>query len=331
MKNNILFFLVIIPLTCSIYINYLLNESLIEQTILLYDYNNFQLNFPTDDVLTFNHTFPNITVTGLPIAAMKARYLLKDSINNEAVGLLNISKKANPYIGFSEYELSKYFFEKNIDSAYFYSKIAFSSLPKNVYHTQSYFKTLLKLKKEKELDSAFSLIKDFNEMAQWQFYIFNKLEFNNPNRESLKSLVKDAELYVDDPMQLSTLRALVNIGFEGLSKVESIVLNAEKLYDQKNFILSAINFIRAAELSPTRYNYYENAALAYYLGGELEEARKLFKYVLRNFQTNRNGKSEFYLGILEIENDNKDQGCIFLNQAMQKNWGSRKVIENLCF
>ena len=220
----------------------------------------------------------------------------------------------------------------NIDSAYYYSKIASSSLPRNVFHTKNYFKTLLLLEKEKELDSAFSSIKNFNLMAQWQQYIFTKLELNNSNREGLKGLVKEAELYVDDQNQLSTLKALVNVGFEGLSGIQAIVLKAEQLFDQQDFVLSAINFLRAAELNPSRYNYYENAALAYYLGGELEEARKLFTFILKNFQKKRNGKSEFYLGVLEIEKKNKNQGCIFLKEALKKQFsGTRKVIENYCY
>ena len=332
MKNKIIFFVCIIPLTCSIYINYLVNKSFIEQTFLIYDFNNYQQTFPTNRILTFNHTFPNITVTGLPIKTMKARYLFKDKRFNEAIELIHSSKKANPYIGLASVELANYYIRNNKDSAYYYSKIAFSLLPKNEFHTKLYFKSLLLLKKEKELDSVFKTIKKYNNMAQWQFYIFNKLEMSKTNREGLKSLVKEAELFEPDVKRLSTLQALVNVGFEGLSDIQEIVLNAEKLFDQRDYVNSAINFLRAAELNSSRYNYYENAALAYYLGGYYEEARKLFTYVLKNFQKNRNGKSEFYLGILEIEKKNKDQGCIFLNEAFKKEFsGTKKVIENYCF
>ena len=332
MKNKIIFFIAIIPLICSIYINYLVNKSFKEQTLLIYDYNNHQMNLPTNLILTFNHTFPNISVTGLPLGTMKARYLLKDSKNKEAIELIHSTKKDNPYIGTASLELANYYMNNNIDSAYYYSKIASFALPRNPYNSKLYFKTLLLLEKEEELDSAFYSIKNFNIMGQWQEYIFTKLELNNSNREGLKSLVKEAELYVDDQNQLSTLKALVNIGFEGLNGIQAIVLKAEQLFDQQDFVLSAINFLRAAELNPSRYNYYENAALAYYLGGEFEEARKLFTYILKNFQKKRNGKSEFYLGVLEIEKKNKNQGCIFLKEALKKQFsGTRKVIENYCY
>ena len=332
MKNKIIFFVCIVPLTCSIYINYLVNESFKEQTILIFEFNNFQLNFPTNDVLTFNHTFPNISVTGVPLGTLKARYLFNDSNDNEAIKLIHSSKKANPYLGLASVELANYYLRNNIDSAYYYSKIAFSALPTNPYHTKLYFKSLLLLEKEKELDSVFYEIKKYNNMEQWQIYIFTKLELNNSNREGLKSLVNEADLYVNDKDRMSTLNALVNVGFEGLSDIQAIVLNAEKSFDQKDYVISAINFLRAAELNTSRYNYYENAALAYYLGGYFEEARKLFTYVLKNFQKNRNGKSEFYLGILEIEKKNKFQGCIFLDEALKKQFsGTRKVIENYCY
>tara|TARA_B100000780_G_scaffold52847_2_gene32802 strand:- start:1845 stop:2843 length:999 start_codon:yes stop_codon:yes gene_type:complete len=332
MKNKIIFFICVIPLTCSIYINYLVNESFKEQNFLIFEFNNYQLSFPTNVILTFNHTFPNITVTGIPLGTLKARYLLRDSNDKEAIELIHSSKKANPYIGLASVELANYYLRNNVDSAYYYSKIAFSALPNNPYHTKLYFKSLLLLEKEKELDSVFYEIKKYNNMEQWQNYIFTKLELNNSNKEGLKSLVNEAELYEPNRDKLSTLQALVNVGFGGLSDIQEVVLNAEKSFDQKDYIISAINFLRAAELNTSRYNYYENAALAYYLGGYFEEARQHFTYVLKNFQKNRNGKSEFYLGLLEIEKKNKYQGCIYLKEALKKNFlGSRKVIKNYCY
>ena len=100
MKKNLLFLLIILIITASIKINYAFNSSLIEQTILVSEFNNSgSLDYPFDKVQDFNHTFPNVTVTGLPISFMKARYYLKAKKFDEALALIYESMKINPYIG----------------------------------------------------------------------------------------------------------------------------------------------------------------------------------------------------------------------------------------
>ena len=100
MKNNLLFFIILSITVISIIINHKFNNSLKEQSILIYEFNNSgSLDYPLDRVKEFNHTFPNITVTTLPIALLKARYYLKHFKPVEALELIHNSKQFNPYLG----------------------------------------------------------------------------------------------------------------------------------------------------------------------------------------------------------------------------------------
>ena len=108
------------------YINLKVLKSFVEQSYLLYDFNSFQLSFPIEQIESYNDFLPNISVSGLPLKMMKARYFMRDSLIDKALSLFHQSSKANPYIRIADLELAKYHYKKdNIDSAEIYSKKAF--------------------------------------------------------------------------------------------------------------------------------------------------------------------------------------------------------------
>ena len=100
------------------YLNYKVLKSFVEQSYLLYDFNAFQLTFPIEQVKSYNDVIPNITVTGLPLKMMKARYFMRDSLINEALDLYYASKKSNPFLKISDYELAKFHFDKIENALY---------------------------------------------------------------------------------------------------------------------------------------------------------------------------------------------------------------------
>ena len=86
---------------------------------------------------------------------------MRDSAVAESLELFYQSRKDKPFIGISEFELSKYHFnKKNLDSALFYSTIAFRALPRNQLLTRHHFQVLTKLKKDSVLDVDFNKIKE---------------------------------------------------------------------------------------------------------------------------------------------------------------------------
>tara|TARA_B110000027_G_C16103037_1_gene293982 strand:+ start:231 stop:1232 length:1002 start_codon:yes stop_codon:yes gene_type:complete len=332
MKKNLLFLLIILIITASIKINYAFNNSLIEQTILVYEFNNSgSLDYPFDKVQNFNHTFPNVTVTALPISFMKARYYLKAKKFDEALALIYESMKINPYIGVSEFELAKFYQSRNSDSLYNNSKQAFHKLPSNSYHSKFYFYALSKLNREQELDSAFNIIKKNNDFEQWKDYIFYKLALDETNRMEMTKLLEGNSTFDQKKDQYVTLRTLVDIGFNNYSSYEASIIKAENLFDQGRLIEAAIIYDEVSVKNPSQYLLKENAAIVYFKAGMTEAAINSFQFVIDNYIDRKDAKSEFYLGLTYLLQKNKSLGCTYLKYADDKDFaGSKKVMEKYC-
>ena len=332
MKKNLLFLLIILIITASIKINYAFNSSLIEQTILIYEFNNSgSLDYPFDKVQDFNHTFPNVTVTALPISFMKARYYLKAKKFDEGLALIYESMKINPYIGVSEFELAKFYQSRNSDSLYNNSKQAFHKLPSNNYHSKFYFYALSKLNREQELDSAFNIIKKNNDFEQWKDYIFYKLALDETNRMEMTKLLEGNSTFDKKKDQYVTLRTLVDVGFNNYSSYEASIIKAENLFDQGRLIEAAIIYDEVSVKNPSQYLLKENAAIVYFKAGMTEAAINSFQFVIDNYIDRRDAKSEFYLGLTHLLQKNKSLGCTYLKYADDKDFaGSKKVIEKYC-
>lgn len=333
MKNNLLFFIILSITGISIIINYLFNNSLKEQSILIYEFNNSgSLEYPLDRVKEFNHTFPNITVTTLPIALLKARYYLKHFKPAEALELIHNSKQFNPYLGIDDYELAKYYLIRDIDSMYYYSKRSFDKLPRNNYHTKIYFTALRKLKKENELDSVFNLVRDYNSFEQWKDYIFSKLEIDETSRKSMQDLLATNNNFDKTKDEYITLQTLVNVGFNNYSDYEASIIKAEALFDQNRLVESAIIYDEVSFKNPSEYLLKENAAIAYYKAGMYQAAINSFQFVIDNSVNRKNAKAEFYLGLTYLTSNNKIQGCKYLTLAARKKFkGAQEVKNKYCY
>lgn len=330
MKYNSIFLILVLSL--SIYIHFRVNQSFIEQTILLYEFNSYQLNLPLEVVEDFNSDFPNISTTTLPLKMMKARYYMRDSISDKALKLYKEAIIDNPYLGISEFEIGKYYYNfKKYDSAYSYLKNSANKLPRNDMFSRLYYLDLAKLKKESELDSSFLSVKYLYKLDQWKDYLFTKLEINPENKSELLPLLDEAKKYLDDEIKLRTLETILNVGYDKLDELSQIVTNAEIQYEREFFNESAILNLKAASMDPSEYVHFENAALAYYRDNNFEEAERLFRYVLRNFTTSKNGKSEFYLGMLLYEKKMNSEACQFWDISLNKGYNmAQSLIKTFC-
>ena len=331
MLKKIFLFFSFIVLSISCYLNYKVFLSINDQSNIMYEFNAYQLDLPTEYIKTINEDIPNITITTLPLKALKARYFMRDSILDESLELLYQSRKDNPFIGFSEFELSKYHFnKKNMDSALFYSKIAFEALPKNLLLTRQHFQVLTKLKNDSLLDESFNKIKENYILEQWKDYMFSKVEIGKTSREKLSEILLEAKGLIKEKNELKTLETIINVGIENLDNLRKIIVKAETLYSQEKFIEAANLYETASRLNPEEFSHFDNAALSYYRGNDFDQAEKLFKYTMQTFNP-KSGKSEFYYGLLLYEKDKKGEACDFWNLALKKGFaGSKRVLDAFC-
>ena len=119
-------------------------KSLKAQMIILQDFNSNQYNIPLNQIESFIPSIPNITVTTIPMDAIKARYYFHYNKYDKALEHLEISKKQNPYLMYSELLMSQVNLAKgNILESKKYAKKAFFNLPNNNLHTSHYLQLLI--------------------------------------------------------------------------------------------------------------------------------------------------------------------------------------------
>lgn len=335
MKKSLLFKLGIllfaIFLIGSSYINYRVYKSFNDQTVLIYEFNAYQNKVPLSIIESYNDEIPNITVTTLPLKMLKARYYMRDSLEDLALPLLYQSKKDNPFLGISDFELAKYHYKKNnIDSAEYYSKNAFNALPKNILLSRQYFQILTKQKKDFELDIAFKKIKNYYIIEQWKDYLFSKINIGKTPQKKLVQILTEAEKFIADKSQFSTLQTILKVGVENLDDLGKIIIQAESAYNQGKFVEAANLYEKAASMDDSEYTHFENAALSFYRGDIFNQAESLFRYVLNTFNV-KNGKSELYLGLLLYEKKEVENACKFWKISLQKGFsGAEDVIKTFC-
>ena len=128
---------------------------------------------------------------------------------------------------------------------------------------------------------------------------------------------------------------LEKVMLQGGSKVErsvSVSLEASELFKEKKYIEAADLFVVAAQIDETEYTFYENAGIAYNLAGDYEKATINFDKVIYELNQ-RNGKAEFYKGVMLIKLESISKGCDYLKKAVEFGYsgrGSVDVYNNYC-
>ena len=146
---------ILILLLFNFIVSFLVFESNILQSSLISEFNNNQFKESTlEKSLISNISFPNISVTGLPLKDMVANQLLVVGRFDESLDYLNLKVNDNPFLGLNEILKSRIFFEyKQKDSALFYAKKASNLIPNNIIHFE---RLLVTLAIDKSIDDIFS-------------------------------------------------------------------------------------------------------------------------------------------------------------------------------
>jgi len=317
--------------------NYKVFESSEFQSNIMYDYNNGSFIVPLEYIKSNKGNYPNVTITALPIKYLQARYYEEIDSIEKALKLYreSMSDKINPYLKASEAEIADLFYtQKKYDSAYYYAKKAFDVLPNANIHRTIYFKILGQRKDTTELKKAFNRIKQYQNTSHWLNYMYERYDIVGAGDKDILSLIKEYRqkfsLQNDPPTDVFE-KVMLKGGTKVVESV-NVSLNAEKLFEEKRYEEAADLFVLAAQIEETEYTFYENAAISYNLAGIYEDATFYFDKVIYELSP-RNGKAEFYKGIMLIKLDSLQKGCEYLRSAVEYKYsgrGSLDVYNNYC-
>ena len=329
---RILFFsiaaLAIIP---SIQITNKVYQSLKGQMILLQDFNSNQYNLPLNKVASIVPEIPNITVTTIPINSVKARYYVNAKKYNMALDLLDKGTKANPYLYYSEILKSQIFEEqRKLDSAKIYARKAFYGLPNNDLHAARYV-NLLNITRDKEaLEEAYETLTYNNKEVNWKNYLIIASNINEIGNQTLINRAEKAKNIFPNNKEITGLYNKILIGQENINKALEYSQRGLNFFNSNDFINASKEFENAIAKNPYDYAFYENAASANYMIGELDKALDQIDKVINELNP-LNGKCEYIKALIFIKLGDPIGACPLLKTSADSGYNAaNQLFDQYC-
>ena len=309
--------MLIIP---SLYITNQVYKSLKGQMFLLQDFNSNQFNVPLEQLSYLVPDIPNITVTTIPIKSIKARYFFNSKEYDKALQLLDEGTEANPYLFYSEILKSQIYQEKGqLDSAKVYARKAFFGLPNNELHSSKYLNLINTTRDREALEEAFEMLTINQNLNNWKNYLIIASGLYPPGDEGLMKKAKKAVEIFSRNQEFDLLYRKIALGPTGVNSAIQFSNRGLKYFDEKDYTNAAIEFEKALTANPLEYSYFENAATANYLIGDLEKALNQINKVIDDLNP-LNGKCEYIKAIIFIRMQDPIGACPLLEIALKSGY-----------
>jgi len=294
---------------------------------LLQDFNSNQFNVPINNVETLVPAIPNITVTTIPINSVKARYFFNAKQYDKAIALIDKGTAANPYLYYSEVLKSQiYLAQGKIDSAFVNARKAFLGLPNNDLHASHYMNVINQKRDAAALEEAFELLVAKNKITNWRNYLIIANQIS-PRNEVLIERAKRAAAQFPEDNNIQQLYRAIAIGQQALNDAISFSNLGLTQFNQQDYTNAAKNFEMAISKNPLEYSYYENAATANYLSGNLEKAVQQIDKVI-NEMNPLNGKCEYIKALIYIKMGDPVGACPLLETSLDSGFEQARATQN---
>lgn len=315
LSKSLLFLLVALTVP-SFYVSYRVYDSLKNQRPLLLDFNSNQHTISLAQLEAMDLSIPNVTVTTLPLKALKARYYFNSKKYDKALDLLNQSKESNPYLFYTDYLKSRIFETKgSIDSAYYFAKQAYFGLPNNSQHVAIFVKLAMLKKDRSTIEIAANKLKDTHSNVNWQNILTAYIDVVGANHKPLMELTERAVSLFPGNSNFLLLRKLAYVKPEDIKKGTEKGKIALEYFNNQQFKLAAENYLEAISFDPMEFSYYENAATSFYMIKDYGNAMLYSLKTIEKFSP-KTGKSEYLHGISKIGTGDLSGGCEYLTKAI---------------
>ena len=333
MKTNkllLIFFLISIPLLISNYKGYV---SFVEQKKLLKDFNLNVRNLKLSDVVVFNTSYPNLTITTIPIKALIANYYMERGFYDKAILLLHQSRKANKYLMLSESLLADIYVRTfNKDSAYYYSKKIFGNIPNNARHFGFYLKSCINNKKYKEIIEAFNSVKNNSGSPQyWEQMSAFAYNFRNEDdvRQFSSEFFNEVKERFPENEKINLISKYYYIGEDKMKQSVAMADYAKLEFQKGNFQDAITNYKLAHEIDKYNPAIIENLIISFY-------ENKLYNSVIKYSDSFYNNykfssiKVDLLYGLSLHKTGRKKKSCEFFFGIKNKNQNALGYYNKLC-
>ena len=158
MKNYFFIIFILLAAYC-VFVSANVYKSMRDQYFVEIDLSSSNSRYAYNDIETLFSSYPNLSVTTIPLNAFKAFYYFKYQEYDKALKILDESVSHNPHIFYVDNVKARIFAAMGqFDSAIYYSKKAFYGWPKNIDHFKFYTDLLSKKGDTTEILNAFGTI-----------------------------------------------------------------------------------------------------------------------------------------------------------------------------
>ena len=331
--TNTAFSLLLLILPINFYGSYKVYTGNVDMYTLLGEYNYGLHDRPLDEVEKFQDEFPNLTGTTLPIKTLKGIYYFKKDSFKIAEKYFREGIKDNPFIKISETYLGfTKFKQREIDSALYYTKDAFYTLPNNPAHYTYYMAALTAKYDTLEMNKAYDIMKSYSPNDEFVDDVYTLSLAKLLDKVESKSIISRANknLLESKDDQIKGNIYVLNFGREKVAEAFELHEKGLEYFENNDFENAAIYFEKAALINTLEAPYYENAANAYIKIGNNKKAEFFIDFILNEINPN-NGKAFYMKAILELDKDNQSKACEYLLESYKNGFkGALRVYNAYC-
>ena len=324
-------FLAILLIVPSIYVTNTTYKSLKAQMLILQDFNSNKYNLPLNQIEAFIPTLPNITVTTIPMDAIKARYYFHYKKYDKAIALAENAKEANPFLRYPEILQSQIYAEKGEhEKAWEYAKVAFENLPRNTLHSSRFINLSMQMKKRQAIKDAFTLLTLHNEFNNWKNYLIAVGQLFPPGKEPFISQAKTAVDLFPGNQDIKNIQRLITLGDKRINAAAKHSQEGLNFFNAKDYGNAVKAFEKAIEANPLDYAHFENAATSYYFLNKIEKGLEKIDVVINSLNPN-NGKCEYIKALFYMRMQDTMGTCSLLEIAVKKGYkAAQDQLNRIC-
>lgn len=295
------------------------------QMTILRDFNSNQYNIPLNQIESFVPTVPNITVTTIPMDAIKARYYNYYQKYDKALEHLENASNQNPYLMYPELLASQIYSKKgNKSKAKELARKAFFNLPNNAMHASNYMSILIQDKDKEGLNEAFGKLTYKNRLDNWKNYLIAVTNIFQPGDEIQTDRAKKATKLFSGNKEIYQLYKLISLGAQRINDGLNYSNSALTYFNQGNHLKAVEEFEKAISADPLEYSYRENIATSYYLLDDLNNSLKHIDVVINDLNP-LDGKCEYIKALIFLKFGDPAGACPLLRTSRDSGYSQAEI------